>query len=133
MNHFIPSTFWNNSPESISSAEHLLAQENLGHSSTASFQSLWSLKALQSHFPKNLGANVWKHVVPADIGGLDCLEPIATAPRCLMPTRTAGSCGGSSLLSPFMCHSFSMDFPQIFPRVYVETHWNRRAREGRAK
>lgn len=56
VNHFIPSTFWNNSPESIDSAEHLLVRENHGCSSTGSFHSLWSLKALQSHFPINLGA-----------------------------------------------------------------------------
>lgn len=32
LNHFIPSTFWNNSLESTNSDEHLLEQESHGHS-----------------------------------------------------------------------------------------------------
>lgn len=80
VNHFIPSTFWNNSLESIDSAEHLLVQENHGRSPTGSFHSLQSLKALQSHFPINPGGYVSKQVVPADICCLDCLSPSPLLP-----------------------------------------------------
>ena len=119
VNHFIPSTFWNNSLESIDSAEHLFVQENHGHSSTGSFRSLWSLKALRSHFPINIGGNVSKQVVPADICSLDCLEPVPTAPRCLMPTATMGSRRGSSLPYPSMGHSFPVG-PRVSPKFLLD-------------
>lgn len=82
VNHFIPSTFWNNSLESTNSEEHLLVQESHGHPFTAFFHSLWSLKALQSHLLMKLGGNVSTQLVPADICCLGCLEPAPTAPRC---------------------------------------------------
>lgn len=86
VNHFIPSTFWNNSLESINSDEHLLGQETHGHSSTGSFHSLWSLKALQSPFPMN-------HVVLADICCLDCLEPVPTASSAWCPLEPWADAG----------------------------------------
>lgn len=126
VNHFIPSIFWNNSLESIDSAEHLFVQENHGRSSTGSFHSLWSLKALQSHFPINLGGNVSKQVVPADICCLYCLVPVPIAPRYLTPTGPVGSHRGSSLPSPSMGHSSSVG-PWVSPKFLLDPTWRKGA------